>query len=153
MAQPQEARVPDIGDYSDVPVIEVLVAVGDTVQKDQGLITLESDKATLEVPAAFGGVVGVRRGVAGEEQVVRRDRTITGERRGGDDRGTRKDGGEGGMARHRIRLLLDRGSAPGARMALQAEACRDLLIRKSHGCETCRASIGSNATMSTLPPQ
>ncbi|RXR02044.1 dihydrolipoyllysine-residue acetyltransferase [Pseudoxanthomonas composti] len=57
MAQPQEARVPDIGDYSDVPVIEVLVAVGDTVQKDQGLITLESDKATLEVPAAFGGVV------------------------------------------------------------------------------------------------
>ncbi|TAA43261.1 dihydrolipoyllysine-residue acetyltransferase [Pseudoxanthomonas winnipegensis] len=57
MAQAQEARVPDIGDYSDVPVIEVLVSVGDTVQKDQGLITLESDKATLEVPAAFGGVV------------------------------------------------------------------------------------------------
>ncbi|WDS34619.1 dihydrolipoyllysine-residue acetyltransferase [Pseudoxanthomonas sp.] len=57
MAQAQEARVPDIGDYSDVPVIEVLVSVGDTVVKDQGLITLESDKATLEVPAAFGGVV------------------------------------------------------------------------------------------------
>ncbi len=57
MAQAQEARVPDIGDYSDVPVIEVLVAVGDTVKKDQGLITLESDKATLEVPAAFGGVI------------------------------------------------------------------------------------------------
>jgi pyruvate dehydrogenase E2 component (dihydrolipoamide acetyltransferase) len=57
MAQAQEARVPDIGDYSDVPVIEVLVSVGDTVKKDQGLITLESDKATLEVPAAFGGVV------------------------------------------------------------------------------------------------
>ncbi len=57
MAQAQEARVPDIGDYRDVPVIEVLVSVGDTVKKDQGLITLESDKATLEVPAAFGGVV------------------------------------------------------------------------------------------------
>jgi pyruvate dehydrogenase E2 component (dihydrolipoamide acetyltransferase) len=57
MAQAQEARVPDIGDYSDVPVIEVLVSVGDTVKKDQGLITLESDKATLEVPAAFGGVI------------------------------------------------------------------------------------------------
>ena len=57
MAELKEARVPDIGDYSDVPVIEVLVAVGDTVVKDQSLITLESDKATLEVPAPFAGVV------------------------------------------------------------------------------------------------
>ncbi|UNK58429.1 dihydrolipoyllysine-residue acetyltransferase [Pseudoxanthomonas daejeonensis] len=57
MAEIKEARVPDIGDYSDVPVIEILVAVGDTVTKDQGLVTLESDKATLEVPAPFAGVV------------------------------------------------------------------------------------------------
>ncbi len=57
MAEIKEARVPDIGDYSDVPVIEVLVAVGDTVAKDQGLVTLESDKATLEVPSSFAGVV------------------------------------------------------------------------------------------------
>ena len=57
MAELKEARVPDIGDYSEVPVIEVLVAVGDTVAKDQGLLTLESDKATLEVPAPFAGVV------------------------------------------------------------------------------------------------
>jgi len=57
MADLKEARVPDIGDYSDVPVIEVLVAVGDTVGKDQGLVTLESDKATLEVPAPFAGVI------------------------------------------------------------------------------------------------
>ena len=57
MAELKEARVPDIGDYSDVPVIELLVAVGDTVTKDQGLLTLESDKATLEVPAPFAGVV------------------------------------------------------------------------------------------------
>jgi len=57
MAEIKEARVPDIGDYSDVPVIEVLVAVGDTVAKDQGLVTLESDKATLEVPSPFSGVV------------------------------------------------------------------------------------------------
>src|SRR5687768_1941649 len=57
MADIKEARVPDIGDYSDVPVIEVLVAVGDTVAKDQGLVTLESDKATLEVPSPFAGVV------------------------------------------------------------------------------------------------
>ena len=52
-----EVKVPDIGDYSDVPVIEVLVAVGDSVQKDQGLVTLESDKATLEVPSSAAGVV------------------------------------------------------------------------------------------------
>ena len=57
MADLKEARVPDIGDYSDVPVIELLVAVGDTVAKDQGLVTLESDKATLEVPSAVAGVV------------------------------------------------------------------------------------------------
>ncbi|QGL98550.1 MULTISPECIES: dihydrolipoyl dehydrogenase [Stenotrophomonas] len=52
-----EVKVPDIGDYSDVPVIEVLVAVGDTVKKDQGLVTLESDKTTLEVPSSAAGVV------------------------------------------------------------------------------------------------
>jgi len=52
-----EIKVPDIGDYSDVPVIEVLVAVGDKVVKDQGLVTLESDKATLEVPSSAAGTV------------------------------------------------------------------------------------------------
>ncbi|HST44872.1 MAG TPA: dihydrolipoyllysine-residue acetyltransferase [Luteimonas sp.] len=57
MASPQEARVPDIGGYDDVPVIEVLVAVGESVAKDQGLVTLESDKATMEVPAPFAGVI------------------------------------------------------------------------------------------------
>ncbi|WP_413975648.1 dihydrolipoyl dehydrogenase [Stenotrophomonas acidaminiphila] len=54
---PVEVKVPDIGDYSGVPVIEILVAVGDTVKKDQGLVTLESDKATLEVPSTAAGVV------------------------------------------------------------------------------------------------
>ena len=57
MADLKEARVPDIGGYDDVPVIEVLVAVGDTVVKDQGLVTLESDKATMEVPAPVAGVI------------------------------------------------------------------------------------------------
>ncbi len=57
MAAPKEARVPDIGGYDDVPVIVVLVAVGDSVQQDQGLVTLESDKATMEVPAPFAGVI------------------------------------------------------------------------------------------------
>src|SRR5690606_27486213 len=53
----QEIKVPDIGGYDDVPVIEVLVAVGDTIAKDQGLVTLESDKATMEVPSSVAGVV------------------------------------------------------------------------------------------------
>jgi pyruvate dehydrogenase E2 component (dihydrolipoamide acetyltransferase) len=57
MAELREARVPDIGSDAGVPVIELLVKVGDTVAKDQGLVTLESDKATMEVPAPFAGVV------------------------------------------------------------------------------------------------
>ncbi|KLI99033.1 dihydrolipoyl dehydrogenase [Luteimonas sp. FCS-9] len=57
MAKTLEVKVPDIGGYDDVPVIEVLVAVGDTVAKDQGLVTLESDKATMEVPSSHAGVI------------------------------------------------------------------------------------------------
>ncbi len=52
-----ELKVPDIGDYADIPVIEILVKVGDTVAKEQSLVTLESDKATMEVPADSAGVV------------------------------------------------------------------------------------------------
>ena len=59
-----EVRVPDIGDFKDVPVIEVFVKPGDIVQAEDPLVTLESDKATMEVPAPLGGVVeGVRIGV------------------------------------------------------------------------------------------
>jgi pyruvate dehydrogenase E2 component (dihydrolipoyllysine-residue acetyltransferase) len=50
-------EVPDIGDFDEVPVIEILVAVGDTVAAEDPLVTLESDKATMDVPAPFGGVV------------------------------------------------------------------------------------------------
>src|SRR5690606_25348482 len=56
MADLKEARVPDIG-HADVPVIEVMVKAGDRVEKEQSLITLESDKATMEVPAPFAGTV------------------------------------------------------------------------------------------------
>ncbi len=52
-----EVKVPDIGDFKDVPVIEVLVKAGDAVQKDDSLITLESDKATMDVPAPSAGTV------------------------------------------------------------------------------------------------
>jgi pyruvate dehydrogenase E2 component (dihydrolipoamide acetyltransferase) len=52
-----EVRVPDIGDFKDVPVIEVLVKAGETVKAEQALVTLESDKATMDVPAPLAGVV------------------------------------------------------------------------------------------------
>jgi pyruvate dehydrogenase E2 component (dihydrolipoamide acetyltransferase) len=52
-----EVTVPDIGDYSDVPVIDICVKVGDTVKVDDALVTLESDKATMDVPSSAAGVV------------------------------------------------------------------------------------------------
>ena len=57
MANTIEVKVPDLGGSSEVPVIEVLVKVGDAIKKDQGLVTLESDKATMEVPSSAAGVV------------------------------------------------------------------------------------------------
>ena len=52
-----DVKVPDIGDFDDVPIIEILVAVGDTVSAEDPLVTLESDKATMDVPAPVDGVV------------------------------------------------------------------------------------------------
>jgi dihydrolipoamide dehydrogenase len=52
-----EVRVPDIGEFEDVPVIEVLIGPGDVVETEQSLVTLESDKATMEVPSPVAGVV------------------------------------------------------------------------------------------------
>jgi pyruvate dehydrogenase E2 component (dihydrolipoamide acetyltransferase) len=57
MAEVMEVKVPDIGDFDEVPVIEVLVEAGQEVSEEDPLITLESDKATMDVPAPAGGVV------------------------------------------------------------------------------------------------
>lgn len=57
MAQTIEVRVPDIGDFKDVPVIEILVKPGDVVKKNDSLIALESDKASMEVPSPADGTV------------------------------------------------------------------------------------------------
>ena len=57
MATLSEVKVPDIGDFEDVPVIELLVAVGDTVAEEDPLVVLESDKATMEVPSTAAGTV------------------------------------------------------------------------------------------------
>jgi pyruvate/2-oxoglutarate dehydrogenase complex dihydrolipoamide acyltransferase (E2) component len=52
-----EIQVPDIGDFDEVTVIELLVKVGDTIKAEQSLITVESDKASMEIPSAAAGVV------------------------------------------------------------------------------------------------
>ena len=57
MSQTIEIKVPDIGDYKDIPVIEVLVKAGDQVEKEQSIVVLESDKATMDVPSSHSGVV------------------------------------------------------------------------------------------------
>lgn len=57
MTKQIEIKVPDLGDFSDIPVIEVLVAAGDRVEAEQSLLTLESDKAMMEVPAPVAGVI------------------------------------------------------------------------------------------------
>ena len=52
-----EVKVPDIGDFKDIPVIEVMVKVGDTIKAEDALISLESDKATMDVPSPAAGTV------------------------------------------------------------------------------------------------
>ena len=62
-----EIRLPDIGDFKDVPIIEILVKPGQSVAKEDVLMTLESDKASMEVPASAGGVVSAVRVKVGDK--------------------------------------------------------------------------------------
>jgi len=57
MTDPKEIGLPDIGDFESVDVIEILVAPGDEIKAEDPLITLESDKATMDLPAPFGGII------------------------------------------------------------------------------------------------
>lgn len=57
MANTMEVKVPDIGDFKDVPVVEIMVSAGARIEKEDPLISLESDKATIEVPAPASGTV------------------------------------------------------------------------------------------------
>jgi len=57
MSKTIDIKIPDIGDFDNVPVIEVLIAAGDSVDKDQSLVTLESDKATMEIPSPHSGEI------------------------------------------------------------------------------------------------
>ncbi|MDP9203954.1 MAG: hypothetical protein M3P12_00665, partial [Gemmatimonadota bacterium] len=57
MGAATEVKVPDIGDFTDIPIIEIMVKVGDSVKPEDPLVSLESDKATMEVPAPSAGTV------------------------------------------------------------------------------------------------
>ncbi len=67
MSQTVEVKVPDIGDFKDVEVIEVLVKAGDTVAREQSLITVESDKASMEIPSSHAGTVKAMRVKVGDK--------------------------------------------------------------------------------------
>src|SRR5258708_23035307 len=62
-----EIRLPDIGDFKDVPIIEILVAPGQSVRKDETILTLESDKASMDVRAPEDGVIGEIRVKVGDK--------------------------------------------------------------------------------------
>ena len=64
---PRDVAVPDIGDFVDVPVIEILVEAGQQVAEEEPLVVLESDKATMEVPAPFAGVVAELKVAVGDK--------------------------------------------------------------------------------------
>ena len=71
MSNAIDIQVPDIGDFSDVPVIEIFVKVGDTVKAEDPLVSLESDKATMDVPAPLSGVVKEIRVQLGDKEIGR----------------------------------------------------------------------------------
>ncbi|MEA3639847.1 MAG: dihydrolipoyllysine-residue acetyltransferase [Lamprobacter sp.] len=75
-AESIEVRLPDIGDFADIPVVEVLVAVGDQIEVDQSIVTLESEKATMEIPSPAAGTVEAVHTKAGDK-VNQGDRLLT----------------------------------------------------------------------------
>jgi pyruvate dehydrogenase E2 component (dihydrolipoamide acetyltransferase) len=99
-AGPRTVNIPDLGDFSDVEVIEVLVAEGDEVEAEQGLITLETEKATMDVPAPFAGTVRELKVERGSK--VNTDQAIAVL----EPRPGAEDGGE--------RALAERGAQPAA---------------------------------------
>ena len=123
-----EVKVPDIGDFKDVPVIEVLVKPGDTVKAEQSLVTLESDKATMEMPVA--------RRPAWCRKCGSRSATRCPKERAARPRGEGKTGAEGRSGRARAgrahcaagrleRAARSRGTAPRATVAGTAAGCRE----------------------------
>jgi pyruvate dehydrogenase E2 component (dihydrolipoamide acetyltransferase) len=119
MAEVKDVVVPDIGDFSDVPVIEVMVSPGDTVAEEDPLVTLESDKATMDVPSPFGGVVQELKVTTGDtvsEGSPLLTLEIGGDGAGGDGAGGEVEAGAGVTA-----PAAEAGAADTVDTAIQAE--------------------------------
>ena len=67
MSEKTEIRIPDLGDFENVPVVEIFVSVGDVIEQDDPLVAIESDKATMEIPASTAGTVHDIRVSIGDE--------------------------------------------------------------------------------------
>ena len=121
MATVEDILLPDIGDFTDVEIIEILVAPGDRVEPDQSLLTLESDKASMEIPSPVGGevkevVVNVGERIA-KDQLLMRVAT--------DTKDTTKAGGQGSSLPSAASAASDAptgGSSQGGATAQQASA-------------------------------
>jgi pyruvate dehydrogenase E2 component (dihydrolipoamide acetyltransferase) len=106
MAAVMEVKVPDIGDFKDVPVIEVMVKAGDRVKPEDSLVSLESDKATMDVPAPVAGLVNevkVKDGRQGERRRAHPAARHRYRRSGGACRHCTEDLGRGAARRPRVR--------------------------------------------------
>jgi pyruvate dehydrogenase E2 component (dihydrolipoyllysine-residue acetyltransferase) len=110
VAEVKEVTVPDIGDFSEVPVIEVLVAAGDTVAAEDPLVTLESDKASMDVPAPFAGVVQELRVNVGDKVAQGSPLLLI------------EVGGNGAAPTPQTDEVKEPGEAPAVETAIEAEA-------------------------------
>src|SRR4051812_37283554 len=119
MAEVKDVVVPDIGDFSDVPVIEVMVSPGDTVAEEDPLVTLESDKATMDVPSPFGGVVQELKVKTGD--TVSEGSTLLTLEIGGDGAGADGAGGEVEAGAGVTTPAAEAGAAEAVDTAIQAE--------------------------------
>jgi pyruvate dehydrogenase E2 component (dihydrolipoamide acetyltransferase) len=104
----RDVTLPDIGDFSDVEIIEILVTPGDRIEPEQSLLTLESDKATMEIPAPFGGKVA-ELGVAVGDKVNKGDLLMTLE---GEDTGATEEPPAAGAQAAAPAGAADAASAP-----------------------------------------
>ena len=131
-----EVKVPDIGDFKDVAVIELLVKPGDRVAVDQSLITVESDKASMEIPSSAAGVVKELKIKLGDKVSRGLDRAGA-RRRGACARGHRRTA-PASAPPHRALPLPPHGDR-------RARRCRQLRRRRSTSSATCWCSAPARA--------
>jgi pyruvate dehydrogenase E2 component (dihydrolipoamide acetyltransferase) len=137
-----KVEVPDIGDFDDVPVIEILVSVGDSVAVEDPLVTLESDKATMDVPAPMAGVVR-------EINVSLGDRVSQGSILMSLENG---DGDAGGGEPAERAAAADRGAAPTTAPAESVEAPAESVEAPAESVEAPAESVEAPSQPATPSP-